>query len=78
MTTIQKIAIQHVVSVLNGTRNYNVYNEMRTLLDKVKDINDDMKMAILRDNNDAIEKQYNLPIMDCVRWLEALIESKEL
>lgn len=76
MTSIEKMAIQHVITALNGTRNLHVFNDMRLLLDKVKDINDDMKMAILRDNNDAIEKQFNLPIMDCVRWLEALIEKK--
>ena len=76
MTSIQKIAIQHVITELNKTRNLSVYNQMRPLLDKVKDINDDMKMAILRDNNDAIEKTYTLPIMDCVRWLEALIEEE--
>lgn len=76
MTSIEKMAIQHVITVLNGTRSLNVYNNMRLLLDKVNDISDDMKRAILRDNNDAIEKQFNLPIMDCVRWLEALIETK--
>jgi hypothetical protein len=76
MTLIEKMAIQHVITTLNGTRNLNVYNDMRLLLDKVKGISNEMKGAILRDNNDSIEKIYNLPIMDCVRWLEALIEKK--
>lgn len=76
MTSIEKMAIQHIITTLNGTRNLAVYNDMRLLLDKIKDINDDMKMAILRDNNNAIEKTFNLPIIDCVMWLEALIEKK--
>jgi hypothetical protein len=76
MTSIEKMAIQHVIATLNGTRNLNVYNDMRLLLDKVEGISNEMKGAILKDNNDAIEKTYNLPIMGCVRWLEALIEKK--
>lgn len=76
MTSIQKMVIQHVIGVLNSTRNLIAYNEMRMLLDKVNGISDDMKSAILSDNNDAINKQYNLPIADCVRWLESLAESK--
>lgn len=76
MTSIQKMAIQHVIGILNSTRNLSVYNEMRLLLDKVDGISDEMKKAILIDNNDAIEKAFNLPIMDCVRWLESLAESK--
>lgn len=76
MTLIEKMAIHHVISTLNATRNMSIHNNMQQTLDKVDGISNDIKKAILMDNNNAIDKSFNLPIMECVRWLESLLESK--